>query len=165
MKNKIYLSLENGKLAWISQFIIFVYIIMFTLNTMPNISINHSIYYIFTFFFTCDYFLRVFVTPNKTKYCFSLWGTIDLISILPFSLIGINNNQIIRIFRILRILKIFKNSTINNSIIKLKKAFIIIKADLILFTSLASFLLYISATFIYFCEHSTQPDKFSFIPA
>lgn len=66
----------------------------------------------FTIIFTFDYFVRVWIVPNKRKYIFSFFGIIDLLSILPTYLgllfVGAQSLMVIRSIRLLRIFRIFK---------------------------------------------------------
>lgn len=65
--------------------------------------------WIFTIFFTIEYAVRVYVSPNRWRYIFSFYGLVDLLSILP-SYIGLFFNDIsyLLIIRVLRVLRIFR---------------------------------------------------------
>jgi voltage-gated potassium channel len=66
----------------------------------------------FTFAFTIEYILRIYVSPRPRAYIFSFYGIIDLLSILPtylsFLLPGAGLLIVIRIMRVLRIFRILK---------------------------------------------------------
>jgi len=66
----------------------------------------------FTLLFTLEYALRLYVSSSKTKYAFSFFGIIDLLSILPtyFSILfpGTQYLLVIRFFRVLRIFRLLK---------------------------------------------------------
>lgn len=68
----------------------------------------------FTVIFTFDYVARVWIVPNKSKYIFSFFGIIDLLSILPTYLgllfVGAQSLMVIRSIRLIRIFRIFKLS-------------------------------------------------------
>ncbi len=68
--------------------------------------------WIFTVFFTVEYFLRLFITEKPLKYALSFFGIVDLISFLPtyFSVIFVNSHYllVIRVLRLLRIFRILK---------------------------------------------------------
>lgn len=68
--------------------------------------------WIFTIIFTLEYVARVWSVPNKSRYIFSFFGIIDLLSILPTYLgiifAGAQSLMVIRSFRLLRIFRIFK---------------------------------------------------------
>jgi len=67
-----------------------------------------------TFFFTAEYLLRIWVVERSSRYIFSFFGIIDLLSILPsyISLVigGAHGLMIIRALRLLRIFRLFKLS-------------------------------------------------------
>lgn len=71
----------------------------------------------FTLMFTAEYVLRVFSWPQPARYVFSLWGVIDLATILPFYVImlwpQIGDDYLfawraMRVIRVLRILKLLR---------------------------------------------------------
>jgi voltage-gated potassium channel len=68
----------------------------------------------FTIIFTIDYILRIWIVTNKSKYIFSFFGIIDLLSILPtylgLFLVGAQSLMVIRSIRLIRIFRIFKLS-------------------------------------------------------
>lgn len=97
--------------------IILLSIITITMETIPGLSkplfiVFRVLEYIFTFYFTLDYVLRVYCSPKPLKYIFSFFGIIDLISTLPlyigFFLSGARYFTILRAFRLMRVFRIFK---------------------------------------------------------
>jgi voltage-gated potassium channel len=68
----------------------------------------------FTAIFTVEYIARVWVVSKRSKYIFSFFGIIDLLSILPSYLAlffpGAQSLMVIRSIRLLRIFRIFKLS-------------------------------------------------------
>ena len=71
-----------------------------------------------TIVFTIEYLTRIWISPKPTKYIFSWWGVIDLLSILPtylsFFLVGYHYLLIVRIFRLLRVFRILRLVRFNN---------------------------------------------------
>ncbi|OQY00702.1 MAG: ion transporter [Bacteroidetes bacterium 4572_117] len=67
-----------------------------------------------TFFFTIEYFLRIYIVKKPTTYIFSFFGVIDLLSVLPtyigLMIAGMNGLIVIRALRLLRIFRILKLS-------------------------------------------------------
>ena len=71
--------------------------------------------WIFTIFFTIEYFLRILIIGKPLKYIFSFYGIIDLFSILPSylglfafqrsGLIVIRSLRLLRIFRVLKLVQ------------------------------------------------------------
>lgn len=66
----------------------------------------------FTVLFTLEYLIRIWISDRPSRYIFSFYGIIDLISILPTYLslffVGANYLLIIRILRVLRIFRVLK---------------------------------------------------------
>lgn len=68
--------------------------------------------WVLTFFFTMEYILRVYSSPQAKKYIFSFYGIIDFLATFPAYLIfffsGAHYFMVIRAFRLIRIFRIFK---------------------------------------------------------
>lgn len=68
--------------------------------------------WVLTFFFTIEYILRVYSSPQAKKYIFSFYGIIDFLATFPAYLIfffsGAHYFMVIRTFRLIRIFRIFK---------------------------------------------------------
>lgn len=88
-----------------------------TLETVDTLRDKYAMLFltlewIFTIFFTIEYFLRIYAVRRPTKYIFSFYGIVDLLAILPlyltFFLIGSKHFIIIRVMRLLRVFRIFK---------------------------------------------------------
>ena len=81
--------------------------------------------YFFTVFFTLEYILRIYCSRNPKGYVLSLFGIIDLLSILPMYL-GFFLPQIqyaiifrcLRLVRVFRVLKLFSFLTEGNVLIQ-----------------------------------------------
>ena len=150
------------------QILIVLSLLAFSFETIPNIS-DTTIGYLRIFeiisiiIFTLEYALRIYVADKKTGYIFSFYGFIDLIAILPFYLSGAIDLRSLRAVRLLRVLRLFKLFRFNESLELLRKAFRIVKREMIVFSFIAVILLYISAVGIYFFENPVQPDEFSSI--
>jgi voltage-gated potassium channel len=71
-----------------------------------------TVEWIFTFFFTVEYLLRLYCVRKPMKYALSFYGIIDFLAILPsylaFFLIGGHSLMVIRALRLLRVFRIFK---------------------------------------------------------
>ena len=99
------------------------------------------------------------------KYIFSVYGLIDLISILPFYL-----NQFVkldgrffRILRLFRLTRIFKLGRDSESLKLFIKALTAVKSELKFTLFLSILTILFSASAIYYLEHDAQPEKFSSI--
>lgn len=68
--------------------------------------------YVFTFFFTLEYLLRIYCSPQPRKYIFSFFGIVDLLSTLPLYLGWIFGPMrylmVVRTFRLIRVFRVFK---------------------------------------------------------
>ena len=123
--------------------------------------------YIFSF----EYLYRIRLSFQEKrmkgvyKYVFSVYGLIDLISILPFFLNQLVkvDGRFLRILRLFRLTRIFKLGRGSSSLKLLIKALNGVKNELkfTLFLSLLAILF--SASAIYYLEHEAQPEKFSSI--
>ena len=72
-----------------------------------------TIEWVFTAVFTFEYFVRLWVSPRPSRYAFSFFGAVDLLSILPSylglffvtgqSLVVIRGLRLLRVFRVLKL--------------------------------------------------------------
>ena len=150
------------------QILIILSLISFSIETLPNLS-KESIEWLNLFesisigIFSIEYLLRVYVSDRKLTYIFSFYGLVDIIAILPYFILSGIDLRSIRIFRLLRVFRILKLFRFNDSIITMKKAFLNIKNELLLFTFLTIIVLYVASVGIYFFEKDAQPEQFQSI--
>ena len=68
--------------------------------------------YLFTFFFTAEYLLRLYCSPSPKGYALSFFGLVDLLATLPLYLTWLFGPAryllIVRTFRLIRVFRIFK---------------------------------------------------------
>lgn len=68
--------------------------------------------YVFTAFFTLEYLLRLYCSPQPRKYVFSFFGIVDLLSTLPLYvgwIFGpVRYLMVVRTFRLIRVFRVFK---------------------------------------------------------
>lgn len=68
--------------------------------------------YVFTFFFTAEYLLRLYCSPHPRKYALSFFGIIDLLATLPFYITWVVGPAryllVVRTFRLIRVFRVFK---------------------------------------------------------
>jgi voltage-gated potassium channel len=92
-------------------------VVVIILDSDPWLHIDHArvLYVIewgFTLLFTAEYAMRLLVVRRPLRYALSLWGIIDLLSILPMYLSllfpGSQALLVVRILRVLRLFRIFK---------------------------------------------------------
>lgn len=103
---------RNFDLLLIVAIFLSVLVIMF--DSVPRIhgrfaSTLYLVEWAFTLLFTAEYVLRLMVVKRPLRYALSLWGIIDLLSILPTYLsILLPGSQSLLVVRILRILRLFR---------------------------------------------------------
>ncbi len=150
------------------QFLIIISLVSFSLETLPDIDVDKkkflwNIEIITVILFSIEYLLRLFVAEKKGAFIFSFYGLIDLFAILPFYIstwIDLRSLRILRLFRLIRAFKFFRYSRALNH---LKKAFVSIKEELILFLVAALFLIFLASVGIYYFENPAQPEQFKSI--
>ena len=146
-----YLNDKNNKLARAIDIfiysIIFITVIDHGLQTMDSMAEYHS--YLESWetipivLFSIEYLLRVYSAPNRLKFLFSFWGLVDIIALIPYYL-GLPAD--LREIRVLRFLSLLKYEPASKNI---SVAFNRIKKELIIFSILAVFILYVSYIFLY----------------
>jgi voltage-gated potassium channel len=109
---------REGKLFDIALiYIILISVLAVLLDSVSVLSGRYSIYFLtiewtLTIFFTIEYGLRIYCSPNRWRYIFSYYGIVDLLSIIPSYLslfiTGASYLLIIRLLRVLRIFRILK---------------------------------------------------------
>ena len=122
--------------------------------------------------FTIEYLLRIWTADleystgnaitKKLKFITSGYGIIDLFSILPFYLPFIFpfDLRVLRILRLFRLLRIFKLGRFSKSMKTIGSVLKETRSDLAITIFVASILLILSSTLMYYVEHDAQPDKF-----
>ncbi len=92
-------------------------VVVVMLESIPQLHFKYLnffliVEYLFTFIFTIEYFVRIWIAPRPSRYIFSFWGIIDLLSIIPTYLsllvVGSQYLVVVRIFRLLRVFRILK---------------------------------------------------------
>ncbi|MFC4721417.1 ion transporter [Geojedonia litorea] len=150
------------------QVLIFISIISFSIETIPNLKpqtrvILQSIEVFCVVIFTIEYLLRIYVANHKLKFIFSFFGLIDFLAILPFYLsfgLDLRSLRALRFFRLFRILKLARyNKAINHFSRAIKSA----REEIFLFIFITLILIYFSAVGIYYFENQEQPEHFSSI--
>jgi len=97
--------------------IILLSVLVVCLESVEEIAAKHGealriTEWVFTILFTIEFIVRLLSVAKPSKYIFSFFGFIDLLSILPtyigLFVAGAQTFLVIRIFRLLRIFRIFK---------------------------------------------------------
>ena len=165
MREKLHFYLNDTKNKIAIGIDIFIYSIIFLtvidhgLQTMPSMAKYHDILerweIVPIVVFSLEYFLRIYSAPKRLGFIFSFWGLVDLLAIIPYYLGLPADLREIRVLRFLSLLK-YEPAALNIS-----KAFNRIKKELIIFSLLAIFMLYVSAVGIYHFENPVQPENFT----
>ncbi|MDA8531671.1 ion transporter, partial [Flavobacteriaceae bacterium] len=147
------------------QILILISIVCFSIDTLPNISNELSeILKGFELFsiaiFSVEYLMRVCVSKKPLNYIFSFYGIIDLMAILPFYFTGVLDLRFMRAFRILKIFRVAKLIKYNDALNRFKKAFAIVKEEIVLFFLITIVLVFTTSAGIYYFEHEAQPEVF-----
>lgn len=139
-------------------FIIILTVIDHALQTLDSMKEYHDLLerleIISIVIFSIEYLIRFIANPNKVKYLFSFWSIIDLVALAPFYLGFPVDLREVRILRLIQLMKY--DSAYKNIIIAFKK----IQRELLIFSLLTIFLLYIAAVGIYHFENPAQPEVF-----
>lgn len=108
----------EGRLFDIALIIaILVSILIAVIESLPAVAGSHRFVlqimeYVLTFFFTLEYFLRVYCSPEPKKYIFSFFGIVDLLATSPlylsFFFPSARYALIVRAFRLIRVFRVFK---------------------------------------------------------
>jgi len=158
-------NLYGRGFAFTIQLLIVVSLVTFTIDTLPDLTLNIkkllNIFEVATvIIFTIEYILRIIVAKKKATFVFSFYGVVDLLAILPFYISSGLDLRAVRVFRLLRLVRILKLFRYNQAIKRFQRALSIAKEELILFGFVAIIMLYLSAVGIYYFENDVQPDQF-----
>ena len=140
--------------------ILLVIIDSFNLKNTKIINICNIIENISYIIFTVEYFIRCFHVlkiEKNIKKMLSFYMIIDLLSIIPFYLplkIDLRTLRFLRLFKILKIGKYSKSLKILTEVLKETKN------ELFSCFMVIILIVFISSTFMFYIEHSTQPEAF-----
>ena len=161
--------------------LIILNVVAVVLETVPSIhDPNAKLFHLFdtvsVIIFTIEYVFRVWSSNHeerfkhsfhgRLKYMLTTGALIDLIAILPFylhAIIGFDL-RILRLLRLFRFLRLFRLTAYMKSAKIVRNVFISKASDLKLCLLLILFLIIISASLVYFAEHTEQPEVFTTIP-
>jgi len=171
MKNILWSILEDNTTKkgryfdYFIQALIFLSLVSFSLNTLPNLSEEFRQFLdgfeVFSIIiFSIEYLLRVYVSKKPFKYIFSFYGLIDIIAILPFYLNKFLDLRFLRAFRVFRVFRALKLMRYNKALNRFNLAFKIVKEEIILFFMVTLVLIFITSAGIYFFENEAQPEVF-----
>ena len=131
------------------------------LESVPSLETQYGqvfrvIEWVLAIAFTLEYGIRIYVTDRKSKYVFSFYGLIDLLSVLPnyLSLIftGTQYLLVIRALRLLRVFRILKLGRFVGEGEQLSKALKASRHKIIVFLGSVMALVIIMGTIMYLIE-------------
>jgi len=148
------------------QFLIFLCLIHFAIETLPHLSERQRFWLdvfdtVSVAVFTFEYAIRLLGSRPRAGYAWSFFGVIDLLAILPYYLglgFDLRNLRSLRLFRLFRILKLTRYS---KAMRRFHRAFVISKEEIVLFLLTACILLYLAGMGIYYFENRAQPLVFA----
>lgn len=155
-----------GKWELPIELLVIANLLALAFETLPDLSTFwHQTLWSFEVFcaaaYTLEYGIRLYLARPRWKYVTSFYGIIDVLAILPFWLMATFNLQAVRAFRLLRLLRLFKLVRYTHAVERFRRAFAIVRDDLVLFGVVALIVLYLSAIGIYHFEHEAQPENFT----
>jgi voltage-gated potassium channel len=116
--------------------------------------------YVFTVLFTIEYVLRLIAVKKTSKYVFSFYGIVDLLSILPtfveLLLPGVGSIRVIRIFRLLRVFRVLKLVGFLREAGVLRMALWASRRKILVFMGAVLVLVTIMGTMVYLVEDSAS---------
>ncbi|MDX1489035.1 MAG: ion transporter [Acidiferrobacterales bacterium] len=152
----------------IIQFLIVVSLITFCIETLPDLTprtlrVLNAVELFTVAIFTLEYLLRLYVAEHKARFIFSFYGLVDLLAVLPFYIasgVDLRSIRVLRLFRLFRIFKLFRYS---KAIRRFRRAFGVVREELVIFLMACLFLIFIASVGIYYFERSAQPEEFKSI--
>jgi len=140
---------------------ILISVIAMMLESVHEIEVEYGqilkyIEWFFTLLFSIEYIARIYSARNKTKYIFSFFGIIDLLSILPtligFFLTGTHFLAVIRAVRLLRVFRILKLARYMDAANILTRAIRDSRAKITVFLGVVVSIVFIIGTLMYLIE-------------
>ena len=187
-------SIAAGILATWSVLVILASIILYCLETMPSLGLGEtkkhlrmlkagrnitrihdstpiiiiqpwfSLEIVCVVWFTLEYTIRFFSSPNKWRFFTSLLNLIDLLAIVPYIITMSMSTGVLRVVRLVRVFRIFKLSRYSMGLQVLGETFkaSISELGMLVFSLLLGVILFSSV--IYYAEEGEKSDMFKSIP-
>lgn len=148
------------------QLLIIASLVTFSIETLPDLDADTRTWLsafetVTVVIFTVEYLLRLAVADHKLRFVFSVFGIIDLVSILPFYLSSGVDLRSVRAVRMLRLFRVLKLARYSRAIRRVHRALLIAREELILFVCVTLLLLYLAAVGIYYFGNEAQPKQFA----
>lgn len=144
-------------------------VLVLTLETLPNLdptfnSVLRILEFVFLGLFTVEYLTRLICSPRPLRYATSFFGVIDFLSCIPALLFVFPDLQALRALRLLRVLRLFKLMRLGPAMDRIETAFVEVRAELTVFSLVATIIVFLAAVGMYHLEGPGQPDTFGSIP-
>lgn len=164
-----------GKLFDVTLLIlILISVILVMLESVEGINNTYGTWFeiaewVITIYFTIEYILRLICVYKPSKYAFSFFGIIDLLSILPSYLeliIGITGSSYlaaVRAMRLIRVFRIFKLAKFLDESNSLMAALRASQAKITVFLTFILMMVIVIGSIMYFIEGGTN-SGFTSIP-
>ena len=124
--------------------------------------------YVFTFFFTLEYLLRLYCSPQPRKYALSFFGIVDLLSTLPLYLGWIFGPvrylMVVRTFRLIRVFRVFKLFSFLEEGDLLLRSLILSSRKIMVFFLFMVIMVISMGTLMYMVEGNVKGTPFTDIP-
>jgi len=157
-----------GFKAWNNLVAVFIFVscITLALDTVPDLSetyhgLFNAIEWVAVVVFTLDYFGNLAFSEKGWRYAFTVWGVIDLVSILPsylmlFNFTALQGSKVLRLLRVARVLRVLK---LARQAMQVSQASNPLVANLKIYFIIFFSVMMISSTAMYFVEGSLYaPD-------
>ena len=152
----------------VSSILVVILDSVFRFDTYANTGFQ-VLEYLFTAFFTFEYLVRLYCSPNPRQYAFSFFGIVDLLSTLPlylgFFLQGARYLLIVRSFRLIRVFRVFKLFSFLNEGNLLMQSLWISRAKIGVFFLFVLILNISIGTLMYVVEGNRPDTPFTDMPA
>lgn len=124
--------------------------------------------YVFTFFFTLEYLLRLYCSPHPRRYALSFFGIVDLLSTLPLY-IGwffgsVRYLMVVRTFRLIRVFRVFKLFSFLEEGDILLRSLILSSRKIMVFFLFIVIMVISMGTLMYIVEGANEGSPFTDIP-
>lgn len=155
-----------GKWEFAIQLLIVLNLAAFAFETLPDLSAAWLRFFtvfetVTVLIFTAEYIVRVYFCRPRRVYACSFLGIVDLLAILPYYLLLGFDLRSLRAIRMLRLFRLFKLARYGTAMMRYRKAFGMIREELVLFGVTALIAVYLASVGIYYFENTAQPEAFS----
>lgn len=164
---------KTGKIFDIVLLVLIVISVMLVmLESIEEYRVDYGLWFdraewVITIFFTIEYLLRLLCVYKPSRYAFSFFGVIDLVSVLPSYvelLFGMTNYfMAVRAMRLVRVFRIFKLAKFLDESNSLMAALRASRAKITVFLTFVIMMVIVIGSIMYFVEGG-QSSGFSSIP-